>query len=101
MNVEDAHPAEAALLKIVEAVRGEFDGDFVLCLRAIAPACIVAEPQLIVLMREGFRWWLRCDDETVEQFRQRAAADALRLPRQPTRIKASSHAMAFYWPPSP
>jgi len=80
------HPAEAAALKLFEAVRGEFDGDMVVSLRAIAPDSICGEPRLIVLLGHDFPWWLRCDDEAPEQFRQRAAAEALQRPRLPTQF---------------
>ncbi|MFT3818323.1 MAG: hypothetical protein QM750_11925 [Rubrivivax sp.] len=44
------------------------------------------EPALIVQLNGQCPYWTRCDDETAEQFRRRAAAEALQRPRLPVRF---------------
>lgn len=76
--------AENALVAIIKALCGATTADCVVSLQAVAPAPICGEPKFIALMGHDFPWWLRWADESIDQFRERAAAEAMKRPRLPT-----------------
>ncbi|MFT3818294.1 MAG: hypothetical protein QM750_11940 [Rubrivivax sp.] len=88
------HPTESTayllvvtlLDKLLQTICGDYDGDIVVTLRVTEPEQFAGDPEMLLMFGHGFPWWLRCDDETAEQFRRRAAAEALQRPRLPVRF---------------
>ena len=81
---DETTAAEQAMKKTIDHLCGGVGVDCVLSLRALAPDPICGEPNLIVMLGHDFAWWVRCDDESPDHFRRRAAAEAMTRPRLPS-----------------